>query len=164
MALEKYIVFPPGVDFATMLGERGVGRLVEEMVEEELQTLEEEDDGEGDEQMEEAVDGAERKEREQLIPSNGTENSARDAKEVEDVVSLAVERDGDVEMDLVDANDEGGREVFSFRELHGPRLFGLGRSASREGILGQTRIRESAVATAIARGLTGRPTGLVAKW
>jgi len=65
---------------------------------------------------------------------------------------------------LVDADGEGGGEVFGFRELHGPCLFGPGRSASREGILGQTRIRESAVAAGTARSLTGRPTVLGAKW
>ena len=108
MALEKYIVFPPGVDFATMLGERGVGRSVEEMLDEELQVLEEDDDEEEDEET--AVDGVERKEKDESIPPNGTENSARDAMEVEGVVSLAAEEDEDVRMDLVDGNDEHAKD------------------------------------------------------
>lgn len=109
MALEKYIVFPPGVDFAKMLGERGVGRLVEEMVEEELQVLEEEDEGEGEgmKQGGTVVNGLEREEKEDMIFPIGTENSARDAREVEDEVALGV--DGDV--DMVHGDDHGDEHV-----------------------------------------------------
>jgi hypothetical protein len=105
-------VFPPGVDFANLLGERGVGRLVEEMVEEELlameQEEEEEEEGEAAGGLEHGKDG--------IMPPVGTENSARDAREVEDAVALGVDGDGDVEMNLINRDgykNEHGRHVAS---------------------------------------------------
>ncbi|TFK70491.1 hypothetical protein BDN72DRAFT_958770 [Pluteus cervinus] len=46
---EKYIVFPPGVDFSVGLGERGIGKSIEDIDEEDLLELEAEDDEEEEE-------------------------------------------------------------------------------------------------------------------
>lgn len=89
VALEKYIVFPPGVDFSRQLGDRGVGRAVEEIGEEDLDFLEQEVD------VEETVAYARQSEvtdapiqRKTNGPSYplSTPGSARDAQEVEEVI------------------------------------------------------------------------------
>ncbi|KAG6916328.1 hypothetical protein DXG01_007310 [Tephrocybe rancida] len=107
VALEKYIVFPPGVDFSRQLGDRGVGREVEDVGEDELELLEQEDDEEETLAVEleaEAKDASKGKEKEKTKEVSGsayplsTPGSAQDAQEVEDVV--AVDGDGDVHMDV----------------------------------------------------------------
>ncbi|KAH0588548.1 hypothetical protein H2248_004377 [Termitomyces sp. 'cryptogamus'] len=102
VALEKYIVFPPGVDFSRQLGDRGVGRGVEEIGEDDLEFLEQEDD------VEETV--APEPQSEVSNPQDGekktngsaeplsTPGSTRDAKEVEEVVRA--DGDGDLHMQV----------------------------------------------------------------
>ncbi|GLB37897.1 putative regulator of Ty1 transposition protein 107 BRCT domain containing protein [Lyophyllum shimeji] len=91
VALEKYIVFPPGVDFSTMLGSRGVGRAVEDIGEEELEMLEQE----GEEEEEEARGESEKKRSGAL---SATQNSARDAREVEEAIGAGLFAYGDAQM------------------------------------------------------------------
>ncbi|KAG6880099.1 hypothetical protein C0992_006373 [Termitomyces sp. T32_za158] len=88
VALEKYIVFPPGVDFSRQLGDRGVGRAVEEIGEDDLEFLEQDD-------VEEIVVSAPQRDITGPIikkKTNGsgyplsTPGSARDAQEVEEVI------------------------------------------------------------------------------
>ncbi|KAF8058683.1 hypothetical protein FPV67DRAFT_1523362 [Lyophyllum atratum] len=117
VALEKYIVFPPGVDFSLMLGERGVGRVVEDIGEDELEILEQEDafELEQEAQMEEDVAmEAGKKKKAALL---GTQNSARDAREVEEAVGIHLDGDGDVQMEVelpnlyVDEDPQDGMDM-----------------------------------------------------
>ncbi|OBZ79401.1 BRCT-containing protein 1 [Grifola frondosa] len=107
-ARDKYIVFPPGVDFSTLLAERGVGRVGWEPAELEALALEENED-----------DMLAKSDKGPTAPS-GTANSAR---EVENVVTIAsddedirfgrpmdidveltmkVQKDGDADMEMED--------------------------------------------------------------
>ena len=63
VGVEKYIVFPPGVDFSTFLGERGVG--VGRGIEEEVMVM-----GDDDDEWGEAVQEAEE--------PRGTDSSVRE--------------------------------------------------------------------------------------
>lgn len=114
VGLEKYIVFPPGIDFSTVLGERGVGRGVEEVGEEELEALEreEEDGGEGQEV--------------EILPPRApleTQNSARDAMEVERFMGeLAFGGD----TDAMDVDEEPGPPLASVSV--GPKAVTLSKS------------------------------------
>ena len=76
MALEKYIVFPPGIDFSLMLGERGVGKVALE----DIDVV-----GHTDEVAPplSAPRGTHRGK-----PYSGTNDSANEEEEVEDVVGL----------------------------------------------------------------------------
>ncbi|KAG6825628.1 hypothetical protein H0H92_003009 [Tricholoma furcatifolium] len=105
VALEKYIVFPPGVDFSTQLGNRGVGRDAEDLGEDELEVLEQEDDEEEDIPVEPessipAANGS-------ATPSR-TPATARDEKEVEEVERTVL--DGDVHMENDVAEIQSGGE------------------------------------------------------
>ncbi|KAI0935547.1 hypothetical protein AcV5_003952 [Taiwanofungus camphoratus] len=82
-AHEKYICFPPGVDFSKLLAERKMGRIG--FSPGELEALEEQ--GDAQDQMD-TVEGLKDDEKRQLAAPLGTSNSARDAREVEDVVTL----------------------------------------------------------------------------
>lgn len=96
VALEKYIVFPAGVDFSKVLGERGLAREVEDLVEDEEEQEQLENEG-AEEPLEE---------RPERGPT-GTENSARDATEVEAEMGLGLaDEDGDVMMN----GDDGGSD------------------------------------------------------
>ncbi|OCH87294.1 hypothetical protein OBBRIDRAFT_837516 [Obba rivulosa] len=80
-ARDKYIQFPPGVDFGAVLAERGVGRVHFDPAE--LEALEEED------AVEDAVLGAPaRRASGGGLSRRNTANSARDAREVEDTIVL----------------------------------------------------------------------------
>ncbi|PBK74517.1 hypothetical protein ARMSODRAFT_952169 [Armillaria solidipes] len=82
VGLEKYIGFAPNMDFSQLLGRRGLGRGVEDL---------------GDLEREEMED-REYLQALQKAPI-GTENSARDATEVAEFVTLPVpDADGDVSM------------------------------------------------------------------
>lgn len=81
VGLEKYIIFPPGMDFSQMLGERGVGKAMLDDADLELE-LECAREGEAEAEVR-AGD---------KIPV-GTEASAMDAKEVEGVVGLFDDED-----------------------------------------------------------------------
>jgi hypothetical protein len=78
VGLEKYIVFPPGIDFSQMLGERGVGRAVLEDVD--LEQAENMDEGVAADDIRSLADAGR--------TLRATNTSARDEKEVEDVVGL----------------------------------------------------------------------------
>ncbi|KAF8647813.1 hypothetical protein AX16_006533 [Volvariella volvacea WC 439] len=108
VALEKYIVFPPGIDFSVGLGERGVGRAVEEISEEELAELEAEDEDEAM-QLDDPVNSdaetgvnhnrearLQAKERRLTQGPNGTQGSARDEQEVEAAVFGRNNKDADM--------------------------------------------------------------------
>ena len=69
---------------------------------------------------------------------------------------------GIVRTRLVDAHDEGGKKVFSLRELPCPCLHCSSRSEAAEGSLGKAGSRKCAGATSITGGLTWRSTSLVA--
>ncbi|KAF9463519.1 hypothetical protein BDZ94DRAFT_1308637 [Collybia nuda] len=101
-ALEKYISFPEGVDFSTHLGERGVGRAVEEVTEEELEAMEAEEDTESGKGVVEENDTKE-DEGDKVAPM-GTENSARDAREVQEFISM----DGDGDAVMADHGNNHG--------------------------------------------------------
>ena len=85
--MEKYIVFPPGVDFSTLLGERGVG--VGRGIEEEVKEM-----GDDDDEWGEAVQEAEE--------PRGTDASMR---EVQGLV------DGDVHMVDEEREEHHGMDV-----------------------------------------------------
>ena len=85
--MEKYIVFPPGVDFSTLLGERGVG--VGRGIEEEVKEM-----GDDDDEWGEAVQEAE--------GPRGTDASMR---EVQGLV------DGDVHMVDGEMEEHHGMDV-----------------------------------------------------
>ncbi|KAG6829223.1 hypothetical protein H0H87_012209 [Tephrocybe sp. NHM501043] len=119
-ALEKYVVFPPGLDFSRQLGHRGVGRDVEDMEEEDLEILEQEDDEEENAVAVELADGAHNtvKGNEKLKRPNGvsyplgTPGSARDAQEVQDVITLDVPMD----VDLPDIQPEAVESIDKQKE------------------------------------------------
>ncbi|KAG6888376.1 hypothetical protein C0995_008814 [Termitomyces sp. Mi166 len=103
VALEKYIVFPPGVDFSRQLGDRGVGRGVEEIGEDDLEFLEQEDDVEETVASEPHSEASDIKEKEKRKTTGttyplSTPGSARDAQEVEEVVGA--DGDGDAHMQV----------------------------------------------------------------
>ncbi|KNZ74024.1 BRCT-containing protein 1 [Termitomyces sp. J132] len=75
VALEKYIVFPPGVDFSRQLGDRGVGRGVEEIGEDDLEA-----DGDGDLHMQVELQ-AFQVEVEELTTTKMAENEDEDEDE-----------------------------------------------------------------------------------
>ncbi|EGN97163.1 hypothetical protein SERLA73DRAFT_161344 [Serpula lacrymans var. lacrymans S7.3] len=99
VGLEKYIVFPHGVDFAQILGEKGVGKVILEDMDIDI-----EEDLEAEAAAKYAVPKST-----SLEKGNGlskppahehlgeTETSAKDAREVEEVVALP-DDDGDVVM------------------------------------------------------------------
>ncbi|KAG5651886.1 hypothetical protein H0H81_007043 [Sphagnurus paluster] len=99
VATQKYISFPATMDLSMRLGERGVGREVEkELKEEDLEALEMEDEmDENENEMEqEKLPEPELK----RAPAPGTQNSARDAREVEEFVGAGMDVDGDVPMQM----------------------------------------------------------------
>lgn len=130
----KYIDFPPGVDFAQLLGERGVGRSVqldlerEDELRKEAETEEidgqkisgpkrQEGQGKGSEAPRDTPNAVETPKSKKASPkkhraSNGvpvdTATSAKDAREVEEAVGLfdGADMDPDVPMD-VDGDDAG---------------------------------------------------------
>ena len=85
--MEKYIVFPPGVDFSTLLGERGVG--VGRGIEEEVKEM-----GDDDDEWGEAV--------QEVEGPRGTDTSMR---EVQGLV------DGDVHMVYEGTEENYGMDV-----------------------------------------------------
>jgi hypothetical protein len=114
VGVAKYIDFPPGTDFAMILGERGPGRIVLGDLEREdellageevgLSTLKNIDaKGTPNERKEDAK--KKEKEKERKLGSGeqpvGTATSMRDAREVEDVVGF-LDGDGDAIMDADD--------------------------------------------------------------
>lgn len=112
----RYIIFPPGIDFSTLLGKRGVTGVERDLLEIEEEMEEEEEEREEEEEEEEETTNGIRKEEEEEaratkhraesthdtdteVPPKrptrkgrgglmpiGTENSIRDAKEVMDLV------------------------------------------------------------------------------
>ncbi|KAG6853738.1 hypothetical protein C0991_001873 [Blastosporella zonata] len=118
VALEKYIVFPPGVDFSRQLGDRGVGREVEEIGDDELEMLEQEEEEEEEEtavaaDLEQEALGADKgKEKAREVNGMsyplGTPGSSQDAQEVQDVVGIDIDGDvdGHMEVELPDIQDE----------------------------------------------------------
>ncbi|KAG6820065.1 hypothetical protein H0H93_005688 [Arthromyces matolae] len=94
VALEKYIVFPPEVDFSRQLGDRGVGRSVEDFADDDLEALEQEDDADETAQpdsskvQDNANDANDTNEVNGAYEPLSTPASARDAQEVEHVVTV----------------------------------------------------------------------------
>lgn len=109
VGLEKYIGFAPNMDFSQLLGRRGVGRGVEDLGELEREEME-------DREYLQAL---------QKAPIR-TENSARDATEVAEYVTLPVpDADGDVSMNdapaILSKPDREARSESASKEHPSPR-------------------------------------------
>ncbi|KZT24310.1 hypothetical protein NEOLEDRAFT_1242555 [Neolentinus lepideus HHB14362 ss-1] len=97
VGLEKYISFPPGVDFSTVLGEKGIGRAV---LDKELERALDAAD------LEEPELGDADAEKEELQPPTSTAASARDMMEVENVISADGPALADVHMNDHSADED----------------------------------------------------------
>ncbi|KAA1476350.1 hypothetical protein DENSPDRAFT_807059 [Dentipellis sp. KUC8613] len=99
---EKYVSFPPGVDFAEVLGERGVGRAA---VQDTLWELETESDSAKKVHPQPSLT----KDQQTAVASTAAvEASARDAREVEDEVAII---DDVAPMDVDEDAGPGGDEI-----------------------------------------------------
>ncbi|KDQ49612.1 hypothetical protein JAAARDRAFT_165491 [Jaapia argillacea MUCL 33604] len=112
VGVDKYISFPPGVDFSTVLGERGLGRVGLEGV------LESEVKAETEAEQAGAIQGEEVGTGRAAMPL-GTETSAKDVREVVDVVL-----DGQLDIDM-DANFDMGMGMDQFDDHGMDGMYGM---------------------------------------
>ncbi|KAJ7736891.1 hypothetical protein B0H16DRAFT_1326401 [Mycena metata] len=122
-ATSKYVTYPPGRDFSDLLGERGVGPLIVEIIEEETRKLREEgnaDMSDGEEEDRE-VDNADAN----YPPHHDSQASADDETEVEGgllpAMDLDLDPDVDVDMDFGGGDDRAN--PFDIQDQDEPMLF-----------------------------------------